>query len=328
MGQCIIQQSCYQAALIFVFYLSSNAFAAAGEKLLDRLVAHIDGKPVLMSEVLHKVDKGPLVAVSEFPATANSKDFDKALQDSLNIELIQSHSKELGISVSDDDLEKEMTRFLAERNVTRERLLETLKSEGQSYEDYRRDFRLQMVLRQFQGRVILPLIKITEKDLETYYYATMGSLPNTAEVVMRQIFIKVSEDTPKDIRAQKQAVIQELTRRLSGGLDFQDAMKIYSDDPEGRKGEGLIDGVKVKDLTPAIRGAVENLKPGEISQPVTMADGFRIYQLVERRIAGDSEFEARKQQLQHQLQMSELANQTKRWIARERQRASIKVLND
>lgn len=333
MGQRFFQQGRYQTAMTFglafcwvLSFLTGIANAAEGEKLVDRLIAHIDGKPVLMSEVLRKVDKGPLVAVSEYPAQSTDKDFDRALQDSLNVELIMARSKELGVSVTDDDLEKEITRFLGERQVTREKLLDTLQAEGQSYEDYRADFRTQMVLSQFKGRVILPLIKITEKDVQNYYQSTMGALPTAAEVVLRQIFIRVSEGTPKEIRDQKQAVIQELTKRLAGGLSFEDAMKIYTDDPDGRTGDGLIQGLRVRDLAPTIRASIENLKPGEVSQPVSMPDGFRIYQLVERKIAGDSEYESKKQQLQYQLQMQELANQTKRWLARERQRASIKIL--
>src|SRR5262249_12008056 len=57
-----------------------DAAAATGDELVDRIVAVVDGRPILYSDVKAKVDKGPLVVVSEYPATESAPQFDRALQ--------------------------------------------------------------------------------------------------------------------------------------------------------------------------------------------------------------------------------------------------------
>ena len=267
-----------------------------------------------------------MVIISEFPSLETDKPFDRALNDSINFQLILQRAKELDIDVNDEDLEKEIQKFLVERSSTKEKLIEFLKKENQSYEDYRVDFKNQIVLRRFQGKVILPSIKITEKDLETFYLSKSESLSGVSELSMRQIVVKYDDTMTAEQKKVKDATIKELMLRLTTGMSFEDAVKVYSDDEEGRQSGGLTKGIQSKDLTPQIRQVVETLNPGAHSQPVLIAGAYRVFQVLEREISGNQEFKNKRAQLQKQLELIELSRQTNNWISSQRQRASVKLL--
>ena len=58
---------------------TAPAVAAGGETLLERVAAVVDGRPILYSEIKTKVDKGPLVVVTEFPLDESAPAFDRAI---------------------------------------------------------------------------------------------------------------------------------------------------------------------------------------------------------------------------------------------------------
>ena len=267
-----------------------------------------------------------MVIISEYPSIETDKPFDRALNDAVNFQLIVQRAKELEIDVSDEDLEKEIQKFLQERNLTKASLIEFLKQEKQTYDDYRVDFKNQIILRRFQGKVILPSIKITDKDLETFYLSKSESLAGVSELSMRQITIKYDDKLTAEQKKVKDATIKELMLRLSTGMSFEDAVKVYSDDEEGRKNGGLAEGIQAKDLSPQIQKVVEGLKPGSHSEPVLIAGAYRVFEVLDRKISGNQEFKNKRVQLQRQLELIELSRQTNKWISAQRQRASVKIL--
>lgn len=304
--------------------------AAEGEVLVDSVAANVDGHPILYSDVKKKVDKGPLIILSEFPAKAEDPQFERALYDSINFQIVLNKAKEIDINVSDDDVEKAMEPFLEERHLTKKQLLAALAEEGNTLENFKEDFRNQMILRRFQGRVIIPLVKnsITDKDIETFYLTSSGSISNATELTLRQIWIEVPASATPEIKEQKEKSLKEIEQRLAGGMKFEDAVKIYSDDIAARQNGGLMEGIRAKDLSPNIKQAVENLKPGEFSRAVKFDNGYRIFEVADRKISGNQEFQEKKAQLQQQLERIEMGNQTNKWLAQQRQKTNIKIIKN
>jgi peptidyl-prolyl cis-trans isomerase SurA len=302
------------------------AAAADGEILVDRIVAVVDGHPVLYTEVMDKVRKGPLVVVSQFPAEESSPEYEQALQDAINFELVLAKAKDLEIDVRDDEVDGEIGRFLESRNITREQLDAHLATQNSKYEDYRADFRDQMILRRFQGRVITPLVKITDKDLETFFLKKSGTTTDLVELVLRQILIGVPAGASDDVIEAKRKLALEVHQKLNGGMVFTDAVKVYSDEGTARDNGGLMAPVKAKDLAPQIRGEVEALDVSKFSAPIRTALGFHIFFLEEKRFAGSQEFASQRKQLEFELRNLEIGNQTRRWLSEQRQKSKVEVI--
>lgn len=313
--------------LVLALLLASAPLRAVeGETLVDRVVAVVDGLPILLSDVQFKVAKGPLVSVSDYPAEESSPPYERALQDAVNFELVMIKAKDLEIDVRDDEVDQEIKSFLDKRGGTREELDQYLAGEGTTYEDYREDFKDQMVLRRFQGRVIAPLIKITDKDVEAYYLKKSGSTSELVELVLRQILISVAPTSSEDMIEAKRKLAQEVHQKLTDGTGFADAVKVYSDESSARENGGLMSAVKARDLASTIRSEVETLETGKFTPPIRTALGFHIFYLEERRFAGSQEYLSRKGELEFELRNLELANQTRRWLTEQRQRSKVEIL--
>ncbi len=302
--------------------------AKGEEVLLDKVAAVVDGRPILYSEVKQKVDKGPLVVVSEFPLDETAPPYDRALQDAINFQLVLSRAKELEIDVREDEVNEEIKSFLESRGLNRDGLQEHLRQTGSSFEDYKRDFKDQMILRKFQGRVIAPLIKITDKDVETYYLKRAGAAADLMELVLRQVLVSIPSGANPAILEAKRRLAAEVHQKITDGMQFAEAVKLYTDDQSGRQSGGLMPPVRAKDLMSAIKTAVEGLEVGQFTQPVQTALGFHIFLLEEKKFAGSRDFQNKKRQLENELRTQELLDQTRHWLSEQRQRTKVEIVSN
>ncbi len=325
------------AALIVHFASFDTVFAkddanakapAQGEVLVDRIVAIVNQQPILYSQVQEKVKIGPLVVVSEYPANEKSASYERALNDAINFELIIQKSKELELDVEDGDVETEIDKLLESRGVSREQLMQYLKEQKKSYKEYKDDSRSFMILRKFQGRVIFPLVKITDKDVETYYLKKSGVSADLLTLSLRQIVIQVSSNMAPNVRDAKRALVEDVHKKLIGGMKFEDAAKIYSDDASAKENGGLMPKLRLKDLSSDLRKSIENLEPGQFSAPIKTSMGYHIFYLEEKAFAENQDFLKQKKNLSVELENIELINQTKKWLSEQRQRSKVTIIKN
>lgn len=299
---------------------------AMAKELVDRLVAVVNGSPILFSEVQDKIDAKMPVLFSSYPAGRDQPIFDQALQDAINYLLVEDEAERLEIEFSDAEVEAEIVRTQEQRGFSLGLLIEELRRRNVDYEDYKETFRKQMILGRFQGRVIAPNVKVTDKDLETFYLKKTGEQSNNLELTLRQILIKIPDDTSSEIAAGKKKLANKVYRDLEGGMEFSEAVKIYSDDASGRENGGMMGSFKLNDLAPMIRKAVEKLKVGEFSRPVKTPMGYYIFYLDKREFTGSSDFESQKGRLERELRIVESNNQAQKWLVEQRKRSDIKII--
>ena len=313
-------------AIIGCFFVLFTSVVTA-EELIDRVVAEVNGDPITFSEVQSKVRKKVLVEISPFPATKEDDDFTIAMQDSINLKLILQKAEDLDISISDETLESEIGKFIKRRNLTRDALKRALVQEGMTYEKYKDDWRKQMLISQFQGREILPSVKITDKDVEIYYLQQTGASGESIKLTLRQLYIKIPGDGPNSVRKGKEEIVDRVYKELKDGLEFSKAVKVYSDSESGRKSGGRMPAVLLKDLAPLFRNAVVDLDEKQFTAPVRLGAGVYFFYLEKKEFAGSDEFRKVKIQLEQKLRQEQIAEQTMKWIEDQRRRSEIKIID-
>ncbi|MDA9951577.1 peptidylprolyl isomerase [Oligoflexaceae bacterium] len=295
--------------------------------LVDRLVAVVNGEVILQSDVQKKIDGKLPIDVSSYPASKERPLFEQSLQDSINFLLIEQEADKMNIEFDDNDVEGEIKKTFASRGLDFGNLMEDLRKRGVSYEQYKKMYRKSMVLRRFQQAAIMPLIKLTDKDLETYYMKKTGQQSSNLKVTLKQIMIAVGPTTNSEVAEGKKKLANKVYRDLQGGLDFSEAVKIYSDDSSGRDSGGDMGTVRLNDLNLNIRKAVESLQEGQFSRPVQTANGYHIFKLEKKQFTGSSDFEKIKPRLEHEMRVFEIDKQTQKWLAERRQRSELKIIN-
>ncbi|MEY4631695.1 MAG: hypothetical protein RIQ81_1815 [Pseudomonadota bacterium] len=300
--------------------------ALAAEELVDRVLGSVDGQAFLYSDVMTKVKTGPLVVISEYPASDQATPFERALQDTINFQIVLQKAKDLEIEVSDDELDAEINEFLQSRGLTKEGLERFLAAEKKSMEQYREDLRSNIVAARFQRRVIVPLIKVTDKDLETAYLKKSGSTSDLVEVTLRQVVIQIPETAGGVVADAKRSQAKEARAKIDAGVSFEDAVRLYSDYRQKAVRGGLMDPVRLRDLTPQIRREIERLDTGDVSQPVEIGSSIYIFKVEDRKISLGKDMQRKKLELENEIRNAELQNQLRRWLAEQRQRSRIEVI--
>ena len=112
----------------------------------------MNGDVITYSEVKVKVDNGPLVVMSPYPSSPDDKPFNIALNDAINIKLVMMKAEELGLTVSDAELNDEIEKFATRRKMTVAALKQAIRAQGLTFEKYKEDFKMQIIMSRFQGR--------------------------------------------------------------------------------------------------------------------------------------------------------------------------------
>lgn len=142
---------------------------------------------------------------------------------------------------------------------------------------------------------------------------------------LRHILIKVPEDaTPEQKEAAHQKAL-EVKKELDNGMDFDDAVKKYSEDAESVPNGGDL-GYVVKGMLPkALEDVAFKMHVGENSDPVYTKFGWDILRLEEKRAAQKLRFSAVKDDLEQVLTQNAYADELTSYIKGLRKDAKIET---
>ena len=320
-------QRYYFQILVSVFTLTVFSQSVdAKEVLLDRLLAEVNGEVITYSEVRVKVEDGPLVVMSSYPSSPKDKPFNVALNDAINIKLVMMKAEELGLTVSERELNDEIEKFAARRKMTVASLRQAILSQGLTFEKYKEDFKMQIIMSRFQGREIMPQVKVTEKDAKLYYMRTEGNAGQVYKLQLRQLFIAVKASDSKVIKESKLELLSKIEDQITSGVDFSDLVKLYSDAPNAKENGGKMPVLATTDLSGSIKSYVEKLEVGQATKPIKVANGYYIFRLDSKEIGDSSKFNQAKSQIIQKLRQEEVQKETQRWIEIERSKSEIRIV--
>jgi parvulin-like peptidyl-prolyl isomerase len=313
----IISLKNLRCALGFISFCFVN-FEVTAATLIDRVVAVVDGVPILQSEVEEKIKKGPLVALSDWPSEESSPQAQRALNDLINVKLVLKKADELELDVEEADLESQITKLLSSQDADKKALDEFLKQQGKTYEQYKEDFKQQMIVRRFQGRVIMPLVKITDRDIQSHYLKVSGSSAQSVRVDLKQMTFQLTGNSALD--APKLKTAKEVVARAKKGEDFTNLGKVYADN------QTTLKDLKTTDMIATIRQAITSLSVGDVSEIVQVGSQAFIFQVDRQELSGDANFTAKKDDIENDLRAKEIDSQTRRWLEIERERRKLVLI--
>ena len=140
---------------------------------------------------------------------------------------------------------------------------------------------------------------------------------------VRHILIKVSE-LSSDVEAK--AKIDRVRERIESGAKFEDQARLNSEDASSAKG-GDLGWVSAGDLVPDFQVAMDQLKPGELSQPVRSPFGWHLIEVIERR-EQDVAKDRQREQARLALRQRKADEQFQEFVRQTRDRAYVEIKAD
>lgn len=254
--------------------------------LVDEVIARINGGVIMRSafessqrDVLEELKKQGLKGEDLEKKFTEWKP--RILDELINTQLLAQRAKDMSINV-DAQVNQQLLRMMKENNCeSLECLSQKMREANFDIEEVKRimaeNFSKDAVIgREVYGRVYQQL---TEKEKRDAYDKNKEFFTEPSELTLSRIYIAFGKD-----QAQAAATAQEVLKQArSGAIEFATLAERFSDDDLGKKNKGLIGVIKIPDLAPAVKEAVEKAPAGTVTDPVKLENGFYIFRIDQRK---------------------------------------------
>jgi peptidyl-prolyl cis-trans isomerase SurA len=305
--------------------------AAARAELVDRVAAVVNKDVIALSEVEKR-------AAPEL-ARAGQQERDPARRAELRTRIIkgsldaligeklmEEQIQELGLGVTDAELEAAMADVRRQNNAADDAAFERLlASEGFTLAAYKDFLRKQMGRMKLVQMRVSPKVKVSEEDLRAAYtqYSKMES--GDSEVHARHILVQVDPNAPADkVEAARKKAEALAAEARKPGVDFVALAKAKSEGPSAADG-GDLGFFKRGVMVPAFERVAFSLNQGEVSEPVRTQFGWHILKVEEKRAVDVAPFEQVKGELEAKLKMQKTEKYVEQYVQELRQKASVEV---
>jgi peptidyl-prolyl cis-trans isomerase SurA len=218
------------------------------------------------------------------------------LDELINNEILLERAKKLNLEASDGEVEDKFTELKSP--YTEDEFQRQLKERNVSVSDLKSDLRRQLSITKLLNREVVAKISITDQDVSEFYNANKAQF-NVAEPQYRIAQIVVTPRKEPQIRnrknddatneAEAQRKVKMLMDRLNSGADFAQLAMDYSEDMNSAATGGDLGYVPESALNqsdPLLKKMVIGMKPGQVSPPLGLKEGYRILKLVTRESPG------------------------------------------
>lgn len=307
--------------------------AAAAPRVLERIAAVVNGEPVLLSDVNRvaqpALDKLP-PGVPPEQREAREREIRQRALDSLIDELLFNQlAREHKISVTDEELDREIQRVLELNRINQEQLIEMLRlHEQKNLEQFREERRRDMVQQKLLDSQLLKnpemkgRLQVGERDVEEAYRAQYAATAASEAVRVSHILLMLPSDAPPEQEAEVRGQAERLASEIRQGQDFAEVARAHSQDPSAALG-GDLGFIRRGEVEPAFEKAAFSLQPGEVSGPVRTPFGLHLIRVTERKVEGARPFEEVQNEIRARLAREKFMKVMQDWLAELRQRATI-----
>jgi peptidyl-prolyl cis-trans isomerase C len=241
----------------------------AGGSLSSGVAATVAGVEITqteLDEVIAQAESRLKAQGQKIPA-AGSQEYQAFQQNALQflVQRVQFEQKaeELGVSVSDKEVDERVKRVLTQFfGGSQKKYEDALEKQGLTDEKVREELRSTLLSEKIFAKVGNSA-KVTDAEIEAYYNA------NT------QLYAQKASRDVRHILVTTKALANDLHRQLTNGADFAALAKKYSTDPGSNKTGGKLT-IQRGETVPEFEKVAFALGVGELSEPVKTQFGWHI----------------------------------------------------
>ncbi|HET9836543.1 MAG TPA: peptidylprolyl isomerase [Rhodanobacteraceae bacterium] len=249
---------------------------------LDRIVAVVNDGVVLQSEL----DRAMASVQQQYASHPEQLPPHDVLQKQVLERLVMNklqvqRAQDNGIRVSDDDLDAAVAAVAKQNNMSVPQLQQAMQQQNLDYTAFRENLREQLLVQRLRQQVMQSSAQVSEAEID-------NMLANPAfkagEVHLAHIDVSLPDGADAAAIADGQAKAGKIESDLQAGKDFATEAISSSNAPDALEG-GDLGWHRVDELPPAFAAQIENMQPGEVSQPLRTPGGFTIIKVVDKRSA-------------------------------------------
>ena len=260
---------------------------ASGSVLLDRIVATVNDEIITWSELMNVI----IIDGKQFLSGLTGEDRENKIREAerpvldnlIETKLQLQEARRMNLDVTSSEIDGAIQEIRTKYSLTDEMLMNSLKAEGLTPEDYRARLADQILLQKVINYAVKNNIVVSEKEIEQYYKDHVGEFDGGEKIRIRQIFFALPGDSSQ--KESVEAKAREIEQKISSGEDFSKLAGEFSEDPSSAFG-GDLGYISRGSALKEIEDAAAALKKGEVSSPFWSPAGLHINKLEDRAEGG------------------------------------------
>ena len=254
-----------------------------------------------------------------------SATYKETLNNLMNIQLQLARARQMQMSVSDDEIDRQVDALKEQNQISDDQLVQMLKSRGMTLEAYRQQIREGLLVTKVVNAEVRSRLIILDSELQEAYEAREESYRITGTQTVSHILFLLPQRASDDDVAQQRVEAERVLQEIRGGGDFAALARQHSEGPSAERG-GLLGTFQANELLPGFDEATTDLQPGEISDVIRTRVGLHIIRLEDRQADSFKSFDDVKEDLQNELLREKTGAKYQEWLEALRLQAYVKIL--
>jgi peptidyl-prolyl cis-trans isomerase SurA len=250
---------------------------------LDRIVAVVNEDVVLRSELDRAIANIRGQYAGKEAQLPPADVLERQVLERLVLTKLQvARAQETGVAVNDEEVDQAIQAIARQNNASVDQLRQRVTADGSTFDEFRASVREELTLQRLRQRFAQGRINVSEAEIDAAMAATATS---GKQYHLAHIQVALPEGaTPEQIATAQKKIEGVKALIEKGEMDFAAAAVRYSDSPNALEGGDL--GWRSADEIPnAFARLVQNLQPGQVTDPIRGPSGFQLLRLVEVRDA-------------------------------------------
>jgi peptidyl-prolyl cis-trans isomerase SurA len=246
------------------------------EVLVDSVIAAVDDKPIMLSELGSRLIPPRKLSLGE---ASKDQTVMTALDALIMEKLVEAEAQQKRVSASEAEVTDYIEEVARRNGLTQAAFQEALASRGQSLDSYKQQVKTDILKTKLASSIARGGTSVSESEIDEYLGAHSELRSDTASLTLRQILVS-AEGRSADEMSQR---VTEITAALESGESFAEVAQRLSDGPHAAEG-GMLGTIAEKDLSSEILEAVGSVDVGSFSKPISGPQGTQLF-LVEKRFS-------------------------------------------
>jgi peptidyl-prolyl cis-trans isomerase SurA len=256
------------------------AVAPVGAALEQRIAAVVNDRVVSLRDLNERLQLVLLTSGIPESEQARAQLAPQVLRGLIEETLQVQEADRLGVTVDDAEVQRALENIAQRNNMSVDEMRRFLDGNGVNFDTLLRQVRAQIAWVKIVNREIRPRVTVTVDQLALAMQEARQS-QGQPEYFLSEIVLPV--DSPS--QAERVAAdAQRLVQTLREGASFPSLARQVSAAASAERG-GELGWVPSSSVPRELLGALERLRPGEVSDPIGSPIGYHIFWLRDRRIA-------------------------------------------
>jgi peptidyl-prolyl cis-trans isomerase SurA len=269
------------ALLIATIVQTAHAAPASPVSEMDRIVAVVNKTVITNIDLQNRIDAA-IQQLKGQNVTPPARDIlaRQVLEQMITEQVQMEYANSNGMRVDEHDLDQAIADLAKQNKLDVKGLQAQLAKEGVPFARFREEIRREIVLARLKNNEIGSRINVTDSEVDQVLKSAQSA--NRSEYHLATILISTPERADAKQLDNLSAKANKALGELNDKQPFAKVSASYSDAPNGIKG-GDLGWRPAATLPPEFVSMLDQLSPGQHTGVIRTAQGFMIFQLIEKR---------------------------------------------